>query len=600
MRGIFWNSRGLKDLAKRRFLAEAALEQRLDFVALSETGRDNFAPQFLSSLVGGIDFDWHCLPPRGRSGGILLGVRCDSLEVRSVVMGDFAVKFRVRSKVDGFNWALVAVYGAAQPELKPEFLADLVRICGSEQLPILVGGDFNIIRRREEKNNDNFDGRWSFMFNTIIESLDLREIELSGRKFTWANSLPNPTYEKLDRVLASVEWEQKFPLVTVQALSRGFSDHTPLFVDSGEPNHVGNKNTFSFEMAWFEREGFLDLIAREWAKGVGGRTAVERWQNKIRSLRSFLRGWAKHLSGVYKIEKDRLLSLIQNLDVKAESTILMPAELQVKTEAEKRLKELLREEELKWALRAKVRKVVQGDANTQFFHLIANGKHRKKRIFQLEQDEGTILGQDNLKTYITEYYRQLFGPPEDNCVSLDESRTEDVPQLSAAENDILVAPFSEKEVFDAIAQLKNNKAPGPDGFPVEFYKKCWHIIKGDLLPMFHDLFSGQLQLFHLNFGTITLLPKKTDAVRIEQFRPICLLNVSFKIFTKVGTNRLTQIAHSVVQHSQTAFMPDRNILEGVVVLHETLHEIHTKKLDGVVFKVDFETTYDKFKWPFLQ
>ena len=98
---------------------------------------------------------------------------------------------------------------------------DLVRICGSEQLPILVGGDFNIIRRREEKNNDNFDGRWSFMFNTIIESLDLREIKLSGRKFTWANALPNPTYEKLDRVLASVEWEQKFPLVTVQALSRG-------------------------------------------------------------------------------------------------------------------------------------------------------------------------------------------------------------------------------------------------------------------------------------------------------------------------------------------------------------------------------------------
>lgn len=72
-------------------------------------------------------------------GGILLGVRCNSLEVRSVVMGNFAVKFRVRSKDDGFNWALVAVYGAAQPELKPEFLADLVRICGSKQLPILVG-----------------------------------------------------------------------------------------------------------------------------------------------------------------------------------------------------------------------------------------------------------------------------------------------------------------------------------------------------------------------------------------------------------------------------------------------------------------------------
>ena len=103
----------------------------------------------------------------------------------------------------------------------------------------------------------------------------------------------------------------------------------------------------------------------------------------------------------------------------------------------------------------------------------------------------------------------MFGPPEDNYVSLDESRIEDVPQLTAVENDILVAPFSKKEVFEAISQMKNNKAPGPDGFPAEFYKKCRHIIKGDLLPLFNDLFSGQLHLFQLNFGTITLLSKKT-------------------------------------------------------------------------------------------
>ena len=65
----------------------------------------------------------------------------------------------------------------------------------------------------------------------------------------------------------------------------------------------------------------------------------------------------------------------------------------------------------------------------------------------------------------------MFGPPEENFVSLDESRVEDVPQLETDENEILTAPFTEKEVFEAIAQMKNNKAPGPDGFPAEFYKK---------------------------------------------------------------------------------------------------------------------------------
>ena len=64
MRGIFWNSRGLPKLSKRRFLAESSGEYKLDFIALLETGRDNFTSQFLSTISGGLDFDWHCLPPR--------------------------------------------------------------------------------------------------------------------------------------------------------------------------------------------------------------------------------------------------------------------------------------------------------------------------------------------------------------------------------------------------------------------------------------------------------------------------------------------------------------------------------------------------------
>jgi hypothetical protein len=128
---------------------------------------------------------------------------------------------------------------------------------------MLVGGDFNIIRGPHEKNNDNFNGRWPFIFNAIIDSLDLREIVLSGRQFTWANRRETPTYEKLDRFLASVEWEQKFPLVSIRALTRSGSDHTPLLLDSGDQAFLGNKANFSFEFAWLKHEGFYDLVERE-------------------------------------------------------------------------------------------------------------------------------------------------------------------------------------------------------------------------------------------------------------------------------------------------------------------------------------------------
>jgi hypothetical protein len=78
-----------------------------------------------------------------------------------------------------------------------------------------------------------------------------------------------------------------------------------------------------------------------------------------------------------------------------------------------------------------------------------------------------------------------------------------------------------------------------------------------------------------------LLPKKENAVQIQQYRPICLLNVSFHFFTKVATIRTSGLIHKIIKPTQTAFMPGRHILlEGVVVLHEAIHEINWKKWMG--------------------
>jgi hypothetical protein len=68
----------------------------------------------------------------------------------------------------------------------------------------------------------------------------------------------------------------------------------------------------------------------------------------------------------------------------------------------------------------------------------------------------------------------------------------------------------------------------------------------------------------------------------------------------MGTNRISEVAHKVMRPTQTAFMPGRHILEGVVVLHEKIHELHKKKFDGVLLKIDSEKAYDKAKWDFLQ
>lgn len=132
------------------------------------------------------------MAPHGRSGGILLGINLLVFDIGAIDEGDFYVKFTLHTKNDGFKWALFAVYGPAQQHDKDKFLTEMAHSCS------IIGGYFNIMCRPEDKNKDNFDAKWPDLFNMVIQSLDLREIDMSGRHYTWASSGNDPTFEKLD------------------------------------------------------------------------------------------------------------------------------------------------------------------------------------------------------------------------------------------------------------------------------------------------------------------------------------------------------------------------------------------------------------------
>jgi hypothetical protein len=103
MNEVFWNCNGFKDPKKHRFISDLTREQSLCFIALSETGRKGFNNAILRNLCGGRDFLWHCKEPRGRSGGILLGIDLDSFDIGVIDEGDFYVKFLLCNKENNFK-----------------------------------------------------------------------------------------------------------------------------------------------------------------------------------------------------------------------------------------------------------------------------------------------------------------------------------------------------------------------------------------------------------------------------------------------------------------------------------------------------------------
>jgi hypothetical protein len=197
------------------------------------------------------------------SGGILLGVDLTVFDIGAINEGDFYVKFTLRYKSTDFKFVLHSIYGPAQLQNKGAFCRTRYT-CSKENLPFLIGGDFNIMRKPEDKSSGDFDNKWPSLFNAVIESLDLREIVMTGRQYTWAGSGDNPTYEKIDRISVSTEWEINFPLAKVEARDQNISNHTPLVVSTGASTHQSGTRPFRFERGWLLKEDFYDMVANIW------------------------------------------------------------------------------------------------------------------------------------------------------------------------------------------------------------------------------------------------------------------------------------------------------------------------------------------------
>jgi hypothetical protein len=177
---------------------------------------------------------------------------------------------------------------------------------------------------------------------------------------------------------------------------------------TGGPKTSGN-HRFKFELGWLQRDGFHDIVKSVWDFPNTAASPILRWNNKIHALRSHLSGWARHVSGVLKKEKLRLSSTIEDLEALDEVGPLSTHEIELKNQSNAKIASLLREEELKWYQRSKSQFILEGDSNTHYVHSVANNRHRKKWIHTLVQDEGTIEGLDNLKAYITNYYKICLG-----------------------------------------------------------------------------------------------------------------------------------------------------------------------------------------------
>lgn len=163
---------------------------------------------------------------------------------------------------------------------------------------------------------------------------------------------------------------------------------------------------------------------------------------------------------------------------------------------------------------------------------MANGRKRRWSILSLRDGDSIISDSVVLQHHIYGFYRKLLGSGECGGAAISPLAWVEQGKVSVAENAELTTAFSLLEVEEALKATKTYIAPGPDGFPVLFYKKFCPLLGEQIFQLIDAFKHGLVDIKSLNFWVLTLLAKVNREESIRQVRPTALISVVFKLVVK--------------------------------------------------------------------
>ncbi|GJY45517.1 RNA-directed DNA polymerase, eukaryota, partial [Tanacetum coccineum] len=229
-----YNMKGLAQKAKRDWVKELCLKNKVNFLALQETKMENMNLWCVKACWGNYTFDYAHSDSVGNSGGILCIWDPNSFQKDNVTVSDFFIIIRGTWLKSGVKILMVAVYAPHDLRDKKILWDYLEYIINRWDGEVLIMGDFNEVRRKTERFGSVFNVQGADMFNTFIANAGLEEIPLGGSSFTWCHKSATKM-SKLDRFLISENLFNSYPDICATSLDRFLSDHRPILLR--ESNH---------------------------------------------------------------------------------------------------------------------------------------------------------------------------------------------------------------------------------------------------------------------------------------------------------------------------------------------------------------------------
>jgi hypothetical protein len=231
----------------------------------------------------------------------------------------------------------------------------------------------------------------------------------------------------------------------------------------------------------------------------------------------------------------------------------------------------MRQEEEHWRLKSRSLWLKYGDSNTSFFHKQAQQRRKKNTVSKIQSESGkTIENFNQIKLAASQHFADLYSQrnQEENEIATQEMLEHIPHQITMEDNELLTQQISEEETLQAIRSLDQDKAPGPDGFSIRFFKHFWSLIKHDLRRMLNYTLWKKKVGGATNSTFLALIPKETNPSNFSIFRPISLCNSSYKILTKIIASRLKPLLLKLVSDNQGGFMENKQITDNIILVRK--------------------------------
>eukprot|EP00253_Pinus_taeda_P008759 PITA_08759 len=225
-----------------------------------------------------------------------------------------------------------------------------------------------------------------------------------------------------------------------------------------------------------------------------------------------------------------------------------------------------RNEEEYWRLKSRSLWLKGGDRNTSFFHRQFRARLSRNHIAEIKTTTSQICkGNQQVKEAAEQHFQNLYSSNDQGEETEEIEFLNHIPSLvSVEDNADLCKPVTEEEIIKTIWSMDSDKAPGPDGFTIHFYKVCWDIIKNDLQKMVRGFMSKAKVGGNTNSTYLALIPKDSNPETFARLRPISLCNASYKILAKLLANRMKPMLPRIISTAQGGFVKGRHILDNVI------------------------------------